>query len=675
MLVNGVNNRMKPIPASRSVLWIVAVLLVCGLTITLHALLFPKQTGQTIAVSSLNEPDGNNAIPLEPPKTPEKTTETPLSNRIVEYHMSAVLQPDSKTLLGAQTVTWENPGKKPVSELYFHLYPNAFESKKTTFNRESGGKLRDTEMKGDTNGSMSIQSIVNQQGMDLLPRISYVQPDDGNASDRTLMKLELPQTVGPGQKVTLTMKYAVKLPYVYARMGYADNDFYMIGQWFPKVAVYEPAGMRGREEEGWNLHQYHGNSEFYADFGIFDVKIKVPSSYVVAATGFPTKPAAEDKGYKTYSFYADDVHDFAWAASPNFKYFEEPFSTPDLPGVRIKLYLDPKHEPYKNRYMLAAKKALSRYSEWYGTYPYSTLSIVVPPEGGDGAGGMEYPNLVTAWSASDEKPSLELERVVVHEIGHQFFYGMVASNEFEEAWLDEGFTSYAEDKLMEKEYGVRSNLPLEGSYMTAPAPLKKNAWDYGSHGQYAENVYTRSKLVLSALEKEVGTATMNKIMRTYFSRWKFKHPSTQDFQKTVEDVTKRKWDDFFNQYVYGGMMIDYAVESIRMRKTEQQGQTVYESEVLIRKRGAQHDAVPIRFHFSDGTKLDKTWNSDGTETLYKLSHSAPVDWVMIDPDRNLILENKHMNNFMKAEVDPKWNARWNIGIDKILETLFGWVAW
>lgn len=675
MLVNGVNNRMKSYVPSRSFLWIVVAMLVCGLTIAIHALLFPNKTGQPVASHALNEPAGKEAIPLEPPKTPEKKTNSPLSNRIVEYHMSAVLQPETKTVLGAQTVTWENPGKKPVSELYFHLYPNAFESKKTTFNRESGGKLRDTQMKGDTTGGMEIQSISNQQGMDLLSRMRYVQPDDGNANDRTLMKLELPQTVGPGEKVTLTLKFNVQLPYVYARMGYADNDFYMIGQWFPKIAVYEPAGVRGRAEEGWNLHQYHGNSEFYADFGIYDVKIKVPSTYTVAATGFPTRPASEDKGFKTYSFYADDVHDFAWAASPHFKYYEASFSTPELPGVKIKLYLDPKSEPYKNRYMLAAKKALSRYSEWYGTYPYDTLSIVVPPEGGNGAGGMEYPNLVTAWAASDAKPDLELERVIVHEIGHQYFYGMVASNEFEEAWLDEGFTSYAEDKLMEAEYGVKSNLPLEGSYITAPAALTKNAWDYADHGQYADNVYTRAKLVLYAIEKEVGAKTMTRIMQTYFNKWKFHHPATNDFQKTVEDVTKRKWDDFFNQYVYNGMMIDYAVESIHTRKTVNQGQTAYESEVLIRKRGAQHENVPIRFHFADGTKLDKTWNSDGTETLYKLSHTSPVDWVMIDPDRTLLLENKHINNFMRTEVDPKWNARWNISIDKILETLIGWVAW
>ncbi|MBC8079396.1 MAG: M1 family metallopeptidase, partial [Gorillibacterium sp.] len=374
-----------------------------------------------------------------------------LSKRIVEYHISVSLDSETKTLHGKQTVTWENPGVIPVKEIYLHLYPNAFESDKTTFNEESGGKLRGDKKTAQSIGSMKLLSVMTEHGDDLTPLTEFIRPDDGNINDRTLMKIRLLKEVNPGQKVTLHMDFKVELPQVYARMGFA-NDFVMAGQWFPKVAVYEPKGVRERKEEGWNLHQYHGNSEFYADFGIYDVLIKVPNGYTVAATGFPTTPPVEDKTGKNYHFYADDVHDFAWAASPSFLYYEEKFSAPGVPGVKIKLYLDPAHKELKSRYFQAAKKALTRYSEWYGDYPYSTLSIVVPPAKGNGAGGMEYPTLITAWAATSAAPGLELERVVVHEIGHQWWYGMAASNEFEEAWLDEGFTSYAEDKVMEHEY-------------------------------------------------------------------------------------------------------------------------------------------------------------------------------------------------------------------------------
>lgn len=672
MLVNGVNEYMKPIFANRTFQWILVLIFGLGVTVAVSSSLTP-------ASQKTNTPPSGEATISEPlqseiPKTPERKKVPALSDRIVEYHMAVSLDPNNHILQGAQTVTWKNPGTKPVSELYLHLYPNAFASKKTTFMRESGGKLRNDKQREDSYGSISIQTIKTDQGDDLLQQTSYVQPDDGNADDQTLMKVSLLQPVAPGEKVTLSMDFTVKMPIVFARMGYAD-DFYMAGQWFPKLAVYETAGTRGCSEEGWNLHQYHGNSEFYADFGIYDVKINVPADYTVAATGFPPKPATADNGIKTYRFYAEDVHDFAWAASPRFIYAEEPFSSPSIPGVKIKLYLDPKHEQFKNRYLYAAKKALNRFSEWYGPYPYSTLTIVVPPENGNGAGGMEYPTLVTAWGASSGKPDLELERVIVHEIGHQFWYGMAASNEFEEAWLDEGFTSYAEDKVMEKEYGVRPNLPFEGSYITSPEPLKRNAWQYKGHDGYAENVYMRAKLVLYAMEKTVGPETMGRLMKTYFGRWQFKHPTTSDFQAVAEEVTRKNWKPFFDQYVYGGGMIDYSVDNVQVRSKTIAGQRAYENEVVIRKLGAQHDAVPIRFRFSDGTVVDKTWDSQGSEIVYKLTHSAPLDWAMIDPNYTLILENRHINNFMRTEVDKRWEVRWNLGISILMETLFHWVGW
>ncbi|MCZ8514578.1 M1 family metallopeptidase [Paenibacillus filicis] len=637
--------------------------------------IFLPGDGASPVMARLDEPSPPPPAPPSLPARPiEKPAPQPLSVRIVEYHLNAELDTEGKLIRATSSLTWKNPGTVPVHELYFHLYPNAFESKKTTFMKESGGKLREDASKDNNVGSMQIGTIKTEDGIDLTSRIAYVQPDDGNTDDHTLLKVPLAKAVGPGEKVTLNTDYTVKLPQVFARMGYA-GDFVMAGQWFPKVAVYETKGTRGRAEEGWNLHQYHGNSEFYADFGIFDVRIKVPSSYKVAATGFPIRPAQDDGKTKTYAFYADDVHDFAWAASPHFIYYEEPYATPQLPGVRIKLYLDPKHEKLKARYIAAAKKALARYSQWYGSYPYSTLSIVVPPADGNGAGGMEYPTLITAWGAGEDNPNLELERVVVHEIGHQFFYGMAASNEFEEAWLDEGFTSYAEDRLMETEYGVRPNLLVEASYITAPAPLRLNSWSYKDHHHYAENVYTRAKLVLKEMERRVGADTMNKIMRTYFQRWKFKHPTSADFQQAVEDVTKTSWKEFFDQYVYNGMMVDYAVTTIQTNRITENGQTFYENKVQIQRHGGTYPNVPIRFHFADGTQVDKTWEGADSEVIMKLNHSAPIDWVALDPQHAIVLENKRINSFMKTNVDPKLSVRLNLGAVKLLETVLGWIAW
>ncbi|MUT67909.1 M1 family metallopeptidase [Paenibacillus sp. NEAU-GSW1] len=613
------------------------------------------------------------AAPVEP-DVPDATPQA-LSKRVVEYNINVALQSDARSLYGEQTVTWTNPGKKTVSELYFHLYPNAFYSDKTTFMRESKGKLREDKATANSQGYMKLSSLETLEGESLLPRLHYVQPDDGNADDFTLAKLKLPVPVAPGKSVTLQMGFDVKLPEVFARMGYSGS-FIMAGQWFPKLAVYETAGMRGRTTEGWNIHQYHGNSEFYSDFGIYTVKIQVPETYTVAATGFQTKaPSSTGNGEHVYQFYADDVHDFAWSASPDFVYVEDTLSGTGIPGVRIKLYLDPAHEAFKDRYMHAAKSALSKYAQWYGEYPYSTLSVVVPPKGANGAGGMEYPTLVTAFAADNDNPGYSLERTVVHEVGHQYWYGMVASNEFEEAWLDEGFTSYAEDKVMESVYGVVPNNALEASYLTDPAPLKQPSWAYNSHNHYAENVYMRGKLVLLGIENQAGSRTMQKIMRTYFQKYKFKHPTSSDFQRVVEQVTKEKWNDYFNQFVYNDLMADFSIESVQAKPVEQDGQKLYESVVVVKKNGGVNGPVSVLLQFKDGSSLPKEWNAEESNIQYKVVHTSPVIWAAVDPKNVNVLDNKHINNFMLAELPEQTRTRWGLSVAKIIEGLLGALSW
>lgn len=614
------------------------------------------------------------STPIVQQESVQKPTAEILSKRVVEYHIDTTLDPENRVIQGTQTLTWTHPGKKTVNELYFHLYPNAFSSMDSTFMKESGGKLRNDSMPADGFGSMTITDMKTAEGLSLMHRIQYVQPDDGNAKDKTLVKVRLPKPVKGGESITLSIQFEVKLPKIFARMGTAD-DFVMAGQWFPKISVYEPAGVRGRTTEGWNLHQYHGNSEFYADFGIYSVRIHVPDNYTVAATGFPVQTAQVRNNEKIYQFYADDVHDFAWAASPNFVVAEEPFSSAEVPGVKIKLYLDPAHKDLKERYFFAAKAALKYFSKWYGSYPYSTLSIVVPPESGNGAGGMEYPTLVTAFGAKDESPGYDLERTVIHEIGHQYFYGMLASNEFEEAWLDEGFTSYAEDKLMEQEYGVIPNLPIQASIISSPMSLTQEAWKYGSQDQYALNVYYRAKLLLKGMEQQVGSQTMSKIMSTYAKKYRFKHPSTADFQKVVEQVTRESWQTFFEQYVYGNQMADFAVDSISVHKKDNDAAPVYESTVKISKKGGDYPEVPIMFTFTDGHTLNKVWNGTGDSAEFTLEYSAPLAWAMVDPKYSIVMENKHINNYLKADMDNKVLIRWNLSITKLIETLLGSLSW
>lgn len=636
----------------------------------------------TSSVTSLASKEAKSSSRTAPAAIPQQTipdsvpvpAEKALSERVTEYHINVQLEPNTETLIASETVTWTHPGVKPVSDLYFHLYPNAFASPETTFMKESGGTLRGDTMPENGFGSMTLTDLRTSEGTSLMQRVQYVQPDDGNVNDKTLLKVHLPQPVNGGESVTLKLQFEVQLPKIFARMG-ASGNFVMAGQWFPKLSVYEPVGTRGVKEEGWDLHQYHGTSEFYSDFGIFNVTIAVPSNYTVAATGFPVKNAKIKQDQKIYQFYADDVHDFAWAASPDFTVAEEAFSTPEVPGVRIKVYLDPLHKDLKERYLQAAKAALTYFSKWYGPYPYSTLSIVVPPKEGNGAGGMEYPTLITAFGAADSSPDTSLERTVIHEIGHQYFYGMVASNEFEEAWLDESFTSYAEDRLMEQEYGIKANLALQSSLVTKPEALNLETWKYDGADSYSRNVYIRGKLVLKDIERQVGTKAMNNIMSSYARKFRFQHPTTSDFQKVVEKVTKKSWQDYFDHYIYDGGAPDFSLDSITTKKYSRDNAQNYESLVKVTNKGSHYIDVPIKFTFSDGSSVQRLWNGENAETTFQLLHNTPLLSAEIDPEHTILLESKHLNNFRLAEIEPKKLSRWTLSVTKLVETVLGTLVW
>lgn len=260
-----------------------------------------------------------------------------------------------------------------------------------------------------------------------------------------------------------------------------------MGQWFPKIGVYEPAGRRGRKEAGWNCHQYHAHSEFYADWGNYR-PITLPEHFVVAASG---KLISETRsgGKKTLTYTQSDIHDFAWTADPRYVVMEDFFDPEkDIPGrnspmrhqllgrseddlkrgmrpVKLLFYMQPDHAGQWQRYAGAQKWALAWLGLYAFAYPYQQVSCIDTPEDGPGAAGMEYQTLYTAGTARilETWPFNRIripETVVVHEFGHGYFYGLLASNEFEESWMDEGITSFAEYQMMEGKYRTM----LEGPF-------------------------------------------------------------------------------------------------------------------------------------------------------------------------------------------------------------------
>lgn len=597
-----------------------------------------------------------------------------LSQQVADYHIDVKLIPEEKTILGNQILSWTNKTDTPVSELRFHLYLNAFKNNRTSFMKESGGRHRGYKGSDEGWGFIEVKSIKLQEDQDLTPTLEYIQPDDGNEYDQTVMRVWLPGPVMPGESIALHIEFMAKLPRVFARSGYFD-DFYMAAQWFPKIGVYQNGE--------WNCHQYHRNSEFYADFGTYEVDITLPQKFVVGATGKRIHETENPDGTKTLTYYQEDVHDFAWAACPDFVEFRESFSLKN-PEVKseIILLIHKSHVHHKDRYLESLKNALVFYSRNYGPYPYETITLVDPAPGAAGAGGMEYPTLFTGGTMAWLPQGLRmLEMVTVHEFGHQFWYGIVANNEFEEAWLDEGINSYSEIKAMTEYYGEKTSMVdwkgikigdsalqrfrvLSGPHVD---PILKNSWEFISGNSYSTNVYSKAALMLLTLENHLGEDVMSRIMKTYFERWSFKHPQSDDFIAVAEEVSGLDLSWFFDQFLKKPGTLDYAVDSISCREVKepeglfdenqirhddygsQSGEKIYRSEVVVVRKGEWSFPQDIHIRFENDDIIHEQWEGKSKWKRFVYQKPVKIHSAHIDPERKVLLDINFTNNSQRLQ--------------------------
>jgi hypothetical protein len=616
----------------------------------------------------------------------------PLSDRIVFYDIEASLDSESKIIQGKEVLIWRNTSDDYVKTLQFHLYLNAFKNTQSTFMKESN--LRHRGMRFDKRDSTSwgwidINSMKIVNGESLKDKIVFIQPDDDNPDDQTVIEIELDKPIKPGSQIELEIVFTSKLPRIMARTGYSNN-YFLVGQWFPKIGVYEKAGMRRRKTSGWNCHQFHVNTEFYADFGVYNVSISLPEDFVVGAVGVLKEETQNNDGTKTLEYYAEDVIDFAWTASPKFLVYEDKWE-----HVDIRLLVQPEHEASANRYLESAKYALQFFSDNMAMYPYTTLTIVDPPFDGLASGGMEYPTFITGGALWGFPEGFKVtEAVTIHEFGHIYFMGILATNEFEEAWMDEGMNTYFENRAMDQYYGEKTSFMDIWGYRSGDtevsrisytkmknpkiAEISRPAWEF-KHGGYSTLTYQKTATMLSTLERLIGLDTMNKLMKRYYQKWRFKHPSGNDFIDIVNEVVKEDHGNrfgpdmnwFFDQVLHGTNTCDYKIASIRNTKIEHphglidsdrgkkvitraEGkdditETVYKSEVTLYRMGEIKIPQEVLIRFSDGDEITESW--DGIARTHRLSYERPekVVFADIDPERKILLDTDLINNSLTIQ--------------------------
>jgi hypothetical protein len=639
-----------------------------------HAANAPVPQGAAAAVTAASvasaASNSSGAVAI-PDTTLAINSAQPMSQRVVHYEIDAKYDAGKHIVDATERLTYHNLTGQALDHFPFHLYQNAFQPKATWIREAKVAGSRDVaydKWEDKEYGSEEIKSLeVVGQG-DLTSKVQYIQPDDGNKDDKTVVDVHIPKPIAPGEYVQFKIAFQTKFPETQARSGW-KHDFVLGGQWFPKVGVFWHGA--------WNCHQYHATTEFFADFGVYDVNLTVPQFEVVGASGVKVGEVNNPDNTKTVAYHGDDIHDFAWTASPRYKVKEDGVFSGQMGPVQMRILMQPAHWSQVGRHEKILRESLEHFESWYGPYPYKTITLV-DPESAE-AGGMEYPTFITGDTSWFMPEGVKLpELVIEHEFGHQYWYGMVATNEFEDAWMDEGINSYTEVKVLDSILGRKtSGINLAGitlgereqqrlGYIGVADldPIAQKAYDYYNFNSYGGVTYGKTASVLLTLESIIGEDTMAKAMRTYFMKYRFTHPTKDDFLKTIEEVSGKDLKWYFDQAIDGSQVMDYKVSRVESfpvswyekKKSaieKDDKNTVYRSYVWLQRKEDFVMPVEVEVKFDNGEKIREHWDGVSRWTKFTYEKKAKVESAEIDPDHKIQIDRNDFNNSYTAEANGK----------------------
>ena len=493
----------------------------------------------------------------------------------VNYSIDVTLHDADHTLDGFVKMDYHNNSPDTLHFIWIHLWPNAFKNDRTAYTDQAL-----------ENGSTAFYfSNADKRGyinrLDFKVNGEVAQTTD-HPQHQDIVKLLLPQPLAPGARARIETPFHIKLPYNFSRGGHIDQS-YQVTQWYPKPAVYD--------RKGWHPIPYLDQGEFYAEFGNYEVQITLPDNYVVAATGnlqedkekqwlksrksfireAKTKqkttagkkmPAANTTASsartKTLHYKQNNVHDFAWFADKTYTVQTDTLQLPSGKTITVNAFYYGEHEKNWNNSIAMIKRAVLTKSHWLGEYPYDVVSVV---DGGNG-GGMEYPTITLLKDGGSEK---SLDFVINHEVGHNWFEAILATNERKHPWMDEGMNTYYDNRYALHQYGntdpgilqtnmsfIKNRMPADirhtmlqtvtGVKKDQPIETSSEQFNYFNYNIIA---YVKTGDWMKLLEDELGKPLFDSCMRVYYQRWSFKHPYPEDFKQVVEEVSGRNLDGTF----------------------------------------------------------------------------------------------------------------------------------
>ena len=567
-----------------------------------------------------------------------------------EYVIDATLDPEAHTVTGTARILWTNESSEPAHELYLHLYLNAFESDETVFVRESGGALRGDELTGHGRIDLiSLERILADGPVDVLAHAD----DELMEGDRTQLRVPLAAAVPPGGTVILTTRFESHLPPVFARSGYHES-FHMVAQWFPKIARREPDGT-------WATFPYHGHGEFYADFARYDLTVTTPASFTVGATGALVEEREDDET-ATRRFVASRVHDAAFAAWDHF--VERAFDHED---VRVRILHPPGYEPAVEEHERITRRGLTHFGRLFGEYPYPALTVIVPPRAASGAAGMEYPMLFCAAGGWFATPGLHIgavEATTAHELAHQWFQGMIATNEVKWPMLDEGLTHWATGELLGHLYGRERSAvdwgDIEIDFFElmrvtalrgdATPPPGTPAYAFERDSAYGRSVYARTSVVLETVRRVWGAARFNRALGTYAREQRFRHPEPEDL---FDAFDRAYWPGFSAQVLAPALLEGAEAKMELLSLVTREDGDLWVAEIEAHRETDLPVPTQVVLRNEDGVVARIDWPGDTPRLVATHTGPSRVDVAELDPQGKVLLDPDVLDNVERNRGGPE----------------------
>ncbi|MGB1216517.1 MAG: M1 family metallopeptidase, partial [Saprospiraceae bacterium] len=509
------------------------------------------------------------------------------------YNIDVSLDDSLHILSGTVDIEYKNNAPDALSEIYLHIWPNAYRNRQTALSKQmvENGKMDLYFSKsGENGGYKDLDVQVNNKVVEWNYTLEHID----------IVKIELSEPLASGESLTINTDFTMKIPNTFSRLGHIDQSYQMT-QWYPKPAVYD--------KNGWHQMPYLDQGEFYSEFGSFDVNITLPKNYVVGATGVlqtddekaflrdkveETKrlvklgslidqeaifPASSEEK-KTIRYTAENVHDFAWFADKRFYVNQSEIELASGKKVDTYVMFTDKQADKWGKAIDYVNRSVKFYSDKVGEYPYPQATAV---QSALSAGaGMEYPMITVIGLSGTDK---SLDEVITHEVGHNWFYGILASNERDHAWMDEGFNSYYEKEYMGAYYEDESGSYLGferiagaedkiANQLSFYLPMRRGtaqAIDTKSQDlrplNYWTSAYDRPALLLEHLENYLGQDKFDQLMQTYYDTWKFKHPQPNDVKALFEKETGKDLSWLFGDLIQTVKPLDYKMKSIKRTAT------------------------------------------------------------------------------------------------------------